>query len=167
MPGRAPWSPTPFDFDCALARELGMTLEGVLAMHPAERYKVWPSFLRRHPATMGETRILWMLARIGALIYNRTRGKGEQPQTAGDLLAGLLPAAESQAPAVAKRSMFEVMMTATIDHLREEHAAKQAALAADNGDSVSSLVEGEAVPDGATLSPGAVAPEAAQEAAHG
>ena len=90
-------------------------------MHPRERFHVWPAHLRAHPATLGETRILWMLARIAALIFNRTRGKDEKALSPGEFLEGLLPDALEQRAPPAKHSMFEGMMTSLIDHLREEN----------------------------------------------
>ena len=139
-----------------------MDLEGVLAMHPIARYRIWPDYLRRHPASLGETRILWMLARIGALIYNRTRSKGEQPQRPADLLEGLLPEVAEQGAQPVKRSMFEAMMTATIDHLREEHEAKQAALRAADAPQA-----GDEGAGGGILPPAVDAAQGGGEAAHG
>ena len=89
-------------------------------MHPRERYHLWPAHLRSHPANLGDTRILWALGRLLALVYNRTRGKGEASQSPADMLDGLLPDLEGHRTGPGTHSIFETMMTATLDHLRAE-----------------------------------------------
>ena len=137
MPPFAPGT-IPFESDLMLARELGTTLDAVLGMPPRERHMLWPRFLRSHPATLGETRIVWMLGRIAALVYNAWRGKGDKALDARDFVRGLVPIPRPPKgpdgqPDAPTGSYWESAMLGIVDRLRAEHAAQQAAEGGDDG----------------------------------
>ena len=165
--GRPPPGASPFpgsDLDCTVARELGLPLEAVLAMHPTERHLVWPSYLRRNPASLGETRILWMLARLCALVHGRTRVKDEKALAPRDFLEGLLPLPPRREP-----SMWDGVMDGIIARLKAEHRAKQGSAAQDGGTGGTDA-EGAGTlptPQAPALTGGHTPPQAAQEAHDG
>ena len=100
----------------------------MLAMHPIERHAIWPDYLRRHPTTPGETRIVVAIGRLCSLVHARTRGKDERPAAPLDFIGDLIPQGMRKRPAeTAGSGIFAGGMMGIVEALKAEHEAKRKA----------------------------------------
>ena len=119
-----------------IARELGVPLDVVLGSPPRDRHILWPRFLREHPASLGETRIIWAIGRFAAMVYNGWRGSGARALDARDFVEGLVPLPPvSSSPDVPTGTYWERSILGIVDRLRAEHAAQVREWEASGGES--------------------------------
>ena len=93
-------------------------MEGYLALHPQER-NLWADFLPRHPATLGEERIVHILGILCSLVYNTHIGKKADARAPQYFIEMVLPSADDTGEEGPKRDPNSLWSRVGQDHIRQ------------------------------------------------